>query len=235
MSSAEGGLRELHELHLKLQGVQEKLDHGPRQIKARQQHAARKLAEVETLKEQLKQFRVSTDQKSLQLKSIEVKIADLKAKLNAASSNREFDIIRSQIDADSMAKSVLEDEILEAMEKVDQAQRRIKTAEEEHAAANAETQRVASEVEASAPALRAQAAELDAALKKAETCLPGTIVEGYRRLVQAHGAGALASIENRACTACHAILSPNSLVEVNTGKILFCRSCGRLLYRQAAN
>ena len=231
MSVAGDELRELHQQHLRLQQVQEQLELGHRQLKARQTHAERKLAEIESLKEQFKQLRMATDQKNLQLRSLDSKIADLRAKLNATSSNREYEIIISQVNADVMAKSVLEDEILEALEKVDQAQLKVKTAEREHAAADAETKRVAAEAEAAAPGLRAQAAELEAALKNAEKCLPGSVVENYRRLVQAHGAEALASIENRACTACHAILSPNSLVEINTGKILLCRSCGRLLYR----
>jgi uncharacterized protein len=55
-------------------------------------------------------------------------------------------------------------------------------------------------------------------------------LDSYRRLVHAHGAGALASVENRACTACHAILSPQDNLNVKTGKLIFCRSCGRLLY-----
>ena len=69
------------------------------------------------------------------------------------------------------------------------------------------------------------------ALREAEKILPGGTLEMYRRLVQAHGAAALASVENSACTVCNEILSANSLVELNTGKFIFCRSCGRLLYR----
>jgi predicted nucleic acid-binding Zn-ribbon protein len=231
MNSTANALKDLHDLHLKLQGVQEELDRGPRQIKARQAHATKKTAEIDALKDQFKQLRVASDQKSLQLKTNESKIEQLKIKLNAATSNREFDIIRSQIDADTMANSVLEDEILEAMEKVDEAQQKIKAGEAELATITAETRRIATEIESQAPGLRSQSDEIEGALKQAETVLPETILAQYRRLVQAHGAGALASIHNRACTACNAILSPNMLVELNTGKLLFCRSCGRLMYR----
>lgn len=234
MNSTAHGLRDLHDLHLKLQTVQEELERGPRQIKARQAHATKKTAEIDALKDQVKQLRVAGDQKNLQLKTNESKIEQLKIKLNAAASNREFDIIRSQIDADTMANSVLEDEILESMEKIDDAQQKVKAAETELAAVTAETRRIATEIESQAPALRSQAEELQTALKSAETCLPETVLAQYRRLVQAHGAGALASIANKSCTACNSILSPNMLVELNTGKVLFCRSCGRLMYRADA-
>jgi len=234
MSAAAAGLKRLHELHIRLQELQQQLEHGPRQVKARQQILARKQAEFDAFKAELKQARLIADQKNLQLKTNESKIADLKAKLNQATSNREFDIIRSQIDADVMANSVLEDEILEALEKVDQIQQKIGKSEAEATQLAADVRRVAQEVETTAPKLRAQATELETALREAEKILPGGTIEMYRRLVQAHKAGALASVEGTSCSMCNEILSPNSLVELNTGKFIFCRSCGRLLYRPEA-
>jgi uncharacterized protein len=234
MSAASAGLKRLHELHLRLQELQQQLEHGPRQIKARQQIVARKQTDADTQKAELKTARVLADQKNLQLKTNESKIAQLRAKLNQATSNREFDIIRSQIDADTMANSVLEDEILEVLEKIDQIQLKSKKLDEEIEASAAEVRRIAQEVETAAPKLRAQVAEIEASLREAEKILPHSALEVYRRLVHAHGAGALATVENNACGCCFEILSPNSLVELNTGKFFFCRSCGRLLYRPEA-
>lgn len=234
MNSAAAGLKSLHEIHIKLQELHQKLEHGPRQIKARQQIVARKRAEAESFKGELKQARMLADQKNLQLKTNESKIDQLKSKLNQATSNREFDIIRAQIDADVMANSVLEDEILEVLEKIDQIQQKVKRAEDEAESASAEVRRVAQDVESAAPQLRSHVTELEAELREAEKILPGQAIEQYRRLVQAHGANALASVENNACTSCFEILTTNSLVSLNTGKFLFCRSCGRLLYRTDA-
>jgi uncharacterized protein len=231
MSAAAAGLKRLHELHIRLQELQQQLEHGPRQVKARQQILAKKQVEIDAFKAELKQTRMVADQKNLQLKTNESKIADLRVKLNQASSNREFDIIRSQIDADTMANSVLEDEILEVLEKVDQIQQKIAKADAEATQAAAEVRRYADEVESTIPRVRGQAAEIETSLREAEKILPGTTIEMYRRLVQAHGAGALASVEGKSCTTCNEILSPNLLVELNTGKFIFCRSCGRLLYR----
>jgi uncharacterized protein len=235
MSAATAGLKRLHELHIRLQDINKQLEHGPRQVKARQQILAKKQAEVDVLKAELKQTRMLADQKNLQLKTNESKIEQLRGKLNQAQSNREFDVIRSQIDADTMANSVLEDEILEVLEKVDQQQKKIKQVEDETAQSAAEVRRVGQEIETAAPKLRTQATELQSALSEAEKILPPTAVTTYRRLVQAHGAGALATVENNACTACFEILSANYLVELNTGKFLFCRTCGRLLYRPEAD
>ncbi len=231
MSTAATGLKELHQIHIQLHSVRQKLESGPKQVAARERFAEQKRQEIQKSRDQWKQLKMAADQKSLQLKTNEAKITDLKVKLNVAASNREFDIIRAHIDADTMANSVLEDEILELYEKIDAMQVRIAAGEEEIKKAESEQQRVAQVVAAAEPALENEAQELSVALRSAESALPGTVLETYRRLVQAHGASALASVEGRACTACNAILSPQYCVDVNTGKLVFCRSCGRLLYR----
>ena len=119
MSVTAGVLRELHRIHRQLSDLRERLDRGPKQIKARETNIARLEAELAQLKADVKTARVATDQRQLLLKSGESKILDLKAKLNAANSNREYQALKDQIAADEMANSVLADEILEAMEKID--------------------------------------------------------------------------------------------------------------------
>jgi uncharacterized protein len=233
MNTVASSLRQLHQLHQRLRDVEDRLRRGPRQIESRRQQVERKREELAARREQLKKLRLAADQKSLQLKTNEAKISDLRTKLNQCTSNREYDIIRSQIDADSMANSVLEDEILEALEKVDDVQRSIAASEQEISVAEKEVERVRLEVSTAEPDLTRDAAELKAAIADAERVLPAMLMDGYRRLVQAHGADALAAIENRACTACNAVLAPQELVNLNTGKIVLCRSCGRILYHVA--
>lgn len=230
MSTAAADLRELHQLHLQLEEVCNQLARGPKQIQARRNIVEQREQEIESLKEELTQLKMAADQKSLQMKTNEGKILDLKAKLNTATSNREFDIIKSQIEADTMANSVLEDEILEAYETVDAMQTKIAEAEAARDEAVAEENRVSAEVAEREPGLKAEREKLEAALKTAESTLPTTVRQAYDRLVRSHGATALAPVENKACTVCFSTYSPNLLVELNMGKYVFCRSCGRLAY-----
>lgn len=230
MSTTGAGLKQLHELHLQLREVQSQLEAGPRQIAARRQLQEKKQAELESRRQKLKQVKVAADQKNLQLKTNETKIADLRAKQNGVTSNREYDILRGQIDADLMAKSVLEDEILESLETVDKAQLELKQFEEEVATADGEVKKFVQEVEQRLPGLKQQAEVLQAQVADAEKFLPGDVAAMYRRLVQVHGADALASVENKSCSNCYLSLTTQMLVELNSGKLLFCKSCQRLLY-----
>ena len=231
MSTAASGLAELHQIHIQLKQVQDKLAAGPKRMAAHRQLVEKRAAEADQFRGRLTELRMAADAKSLQLKSNEKQIDDLKAKLNAAASNREFDIIKSQIDADTMANSVLEDEILEILEQADAVRAKIAEVETQQTAATAELERVAAEVTAAEAGLREEAAVFEESLGVAERSLPGEVAVVYRRLVNAHGAGALAAVENKACTGCFALLAPNESVALNVGKYLFCRSCGRLLYR----
>jgi len=230
MDKPTGLLPEIHKLHSQLEAVREKLESGPRKIAAQERILNQKQEELAGCKEKLLELRKSADAKSLQLKTNEAKILDLKAKLNAASSNKEYDIISSQIEADQMANSVLEDEILEALDKVDQGKRNIEAAETAIASQKSQIEAIQREMDASRQDLESKAAALEAALAGKEAELPSEVIDQYRRLVSAHGAGALSSVENDACTACYAILSPQERVTLNMGKILFCRSCGRIMY-----
>ena len=231
MSHAQANtLPELHRLHLAIQEVQEEIDRGPRQLRARSNTTASRLAELEAQRQKQKQLRMLADQKSLQLKTNEAKLEDLKGKLNQAASNREFDIIKGQIEADKVANSVLEDEILETLDKVDKVQAELKKLESDVAIAQAEEKKFASEVDQRRPSLEARLGSLREELQQAETYLPEEIRAAYQRLVQAHGASALSPVENATCTSCYVRLTPQNAVSIESGTIMFCRTCGRLLY-----
>lgn len=232
MAAVTNMLSDLHKLHLQLREVFERLERGPRHLKVRQQMVAQKQTEVEAQREKLKKLKVAADQSGLQLKTNESKIADLKGKLNAASSNREFDIIKSQIEADTVANSVLEDEILDLLEKVDLAKVAVGKLEQELAAAEAEKTRLTTEFASIEGDLRTQVSQFEAAIAGAEVALPEDIKVVYRRLVQAHGSGAFAEVDGSVCTSCYVQMTPQMLMELRSGKLMQCRTCGRLLYVQ---
>lgn len=226
------GLQILHDLHLKLKAVQDELEKGPRLIKAKENTLAKKQAELDVAKAKHTEQRKQADQKNLQLKTNENKLADLNAKLNMASTNREFDILKGQIAADKMANSVLEDEILDCMEQVDALKGKITEAEKAVADAKDDVRKMTDQVAAAEAGLNERAGKLRLAVTEAETVIPAEHVVMYRRLVGAHGADSLASVENNVCTSCYVSLSPQQGVELRGGKFIFCISCGKLIYAQ---
>lgn len=229
MTDTTVGLRELHRLLLKLRDVRDDLDRGPKQITARENLLKRAEVEWDEKREALKQAKAAADRKSLDLKTNEGKLKELQAKLNAVTTNKEFDILRGQMEADNMANSVLEDEILEALDGVDRLQAEIGEAEKRVEHAKTALQKKTAAVAAAEPDLRSDASHLEAKVGTVDGFLAGDVRQKYTRLVSAYGADALAPVDGKVCTSCYTSVTPQSKVLLNSGDIVFC-SCGRLLY-----
>ena len=160
MTAINSGLKEIHDLREKLEQLTSQIEKGPRQVQARQKTVDSKKLELESLRSKLKHLKVGSEQKNLQLKSYEGRIHDLEGKLNSVSSNREYDALGNQIAADKMANSVLEDEIIEALEGIDKMQSEIVAFENELITVELERTAFGNTVTQKEPELRRQIEEL---------------------------------------------------------------------------
>lgn len=223
-------LRDLHQLHRRIQNLREQIDRGPRQVEARRQFLAARSSDLEAFRNEAKRLRMSMDQKELQLRTNETKITERKRQLNEAKTNKEYSALLHQIDADKMSNSVLEDEILETMTRTDQKKGEVAQLEQELARSQAEFAKLEAEVSERAKFLDEQLAQAEGALREAETSLPTEARETYVRLVQARGADCLAAVEDETCAGCFTSITPQTHNELLMNRLVFCKSCGRLLY-----
>ena len=140
-------LRVLHH-KLKLQTeYQSQIARGPRKIELAKATEAKMVAELEAAKEDLTKAKLAAHERQLQLSEREAKIEDLKGRRNAAESNKEYQLLNDQIAADEQANSVLSDEILELLEKIDSLEASAAEAKENHEKSQAETNKVTQAVE----------------------------------------------------------------------------------------
>ncbi len=229
MTPINAGLKAIHDLREQLEERTRQLKDGPLQIASRQTTINTKRAALEAQKLKLKQLKVASEQKSLQLKSNEDRIRDLESKLHAVSSNREYDALRTQIAADKMANSVLEDEIIETLERVDEMFADVTEAEAGIVRIEAELKTFSAAVHEKEAGLRQEIEELTVKVSDVESVLPPDVIPVYQRLVAAYGAKALAPVKERSCGSCYIGLTSQVMVELKSGKIKFC-TCGRLMY-----
>ncbi|WP_298868753.1 hypothetical protein [uncultured Gimesia sp.] len=230
MSTTAAGLKTLHHLYLRLHDVNQKLERGPKRVQFKEQFALQQEDILNSEKEKVTELKKQVQQKNLDLHSNEAKILELKGKLNSAASNKEFDIIKGQIEADTMANSVLEDEILELMEKIDAAEMEVQSCVSKKNAAEEDAKKTAQEFEAARNSLDEEIEECKRAIAESEQIIPENVKVLFQRLVRSHGAGALANVEGRFCSACNVLIEPQLRVELNSERFVFCKSCGRLLY-----
>ncbi|MEI6036539.1 MAG: C4-type zinc ribbon domain-containing protein [Planctomycetota bacterium] len=223
-------LRTLHRLHQQLADLKDRLAAGPRQLLARGKLLESSEAARAVIQDNIKKAKVLADQKQLQLKSDEAKILDLDSKLNACKTNREYQTLRDQIAAARMASKVLEDEILEALERIDTVKKTLPTAEAEVASIKKQLADTRSQIDGETATLEAEVTRISGDLTVAEAELPTDSLESYRRVAKSKGADSLASVEGESCGGCFQQITGNMVAELKMGKIIACRSCGRLLY-----
>lgn len=223
-------LRELHRLHKQLSDLRARIQRGPKQIRAREANLAKMAEELAKLETEQKAARVRSDQKQLQLKSGEQKVEDLKSKLNAAASNREYQALKDQIAADQMAGSVLSDEILETMEKIDELAGQVAEQAQKIASSKEDLEKAEQALRDQAGMLDADVKRVEAELEKAESALPEDFRKHYQRLVASKREDAMAEVQGEVCGGCCQQLTPNSMAELSMGRGIVCRHCGRLIF-----
>ena len=202
-------MRQLHRIHQQLGDLRDRLERGPKQIKAREANITRLEGELTQAKANSKTARVTADQKQLLLKTGEGKILDLKTKLNQASSNREYQALRDQIAADEMANSVLADEILEGLEKIDELHKIAADAEQNVAKGKEELAKIQQQVRDQDGSLADDVQRLEGELKEAEKELPADFRDAYQRIVKSKGSDAMAPIEGENCGGCYQNITAN--------------------------
>ena len=223
-------LRTLHRIHRQLADLQDQLAAGPRQVAARSRLAEAAEAKKTAAQDDVKKARMAADQKQLQLKSAEAKNRDLEGKLNACKTNREYQTLTEQIAADTMALKVLEDEILEALERIDALKPSVPAAEAEVQTAKRLLAEATAKVAAETGRLEGEVARVRVELEAVEKELAADVREKYERVVKHKGADGMAAVEGQSCGGCFQQITGNMLSELMLGRVVMCRNCGRLLY-----
>lgn len=230
MDATASALRELHRIQRQLRDLRGRRERGPKQITAGEALVARLKAEIERIESEAQAARVAVDQKQLQLRSNEDKIASLQGKLNTCKTNREFQALKEQIAADTMANSVLEDEILEAMQKADDYAPLVEQAQSALKEGDAELAAVRERVTNETATVESEISRVESELAVAEGNLPGDLRETYSRAVRSRGSDAMAEVEDDVCGGCYQQVTPNALNELLLERVVVCGGCGRMLY-----
>jgi uncharacterized protein len=224
-------LETLHRIHRQLGDLRDRQERGPRQVRAREAIVAKIETELAAAQDAVKQSKMTADRKQVDLKASEQKIADWKVKLNACSSNKEYQTLVEQIAAGEMAGSVLADEILEGMEKSDQLEKTVAEVKSRRDASKTDLSKVRDSVVQESQLVAGDIKRLEDELAEAEKQLPGDFRDDYRRVIRAKAADGMARMADGVCDGCGQQVTLNMQNQLLLSKPVFCTACGRLLYR----
>jgi hypothetical protein len=230
MTSPIDALRECHRLRRHINNLKEELERLPRLIKGQHARAAAVEKSYHDAQDALKKLKVSITTNEKTLKQTHEQIEKYKRQLNEAKATKEFDALKTEIATTETTFRNLEDEILtQIAQSEDDATKlpimdgQVKKAKAE--AADFEKTKLERKQQLDEELKRAQQE-----LSTAEVSLPGDMGEQYRRLTKVRGNDALSLVTDKICSACYTAITTQNQNDLSQGKLVMCKSCGRMLY-----
>jgi predicted nucleic acid-binding Zn-ribbon protein len=231
MTTTANSLREIHSLHQRSKAIRDRLLSVPKTIVARQAQVARKQDTLDKAKKDIQQIKVSKGLKEVQRKSLLGKIDDYSSKLLTVKKNEEYKAIQNEIALVKSQVNKVDDEIIDFEIDLEDRDASVKLLEADLKKAQddlATYQKQSTEAKAGE---EAKLEELAHSLLNAEAVINPDIREQYQRVIRQRGAEAMAVVESGACMGCNMSVTSQMLNDlINCDTLVFCRSCGRILY-----
>ncbi len=171
------------------------------------------------------------DKKDLDLKANEGEIAKYNVQLNSIKTNKEYTALRSEIGVKKADMSVLEDELLETMSKLEKV-------DQEHSKATEDLRNEEESLKELIVSVEADIKEADTEIEKIKNdqkkyldSLDEYTLTQYNRLSNIKDGKAVVAVVGNVCGGCFMNITTQTLNSLIGGKdLVFCRSCSRILY-----
>lgn len=231
VARALGLLRALQSTDSELRELARLLDAKPKELDAARDRVAQEEQAVAGLQEDAKKAQMGIDRLELELRAGEEKIAGLRLQQNGAKSNREYKAFQDEIDNIRNDNSMIEDQVLELMAEVEaKADREAKArrnVEEEQLRMGEAKEAITAEMEQ----IRSEYEETETRRDKLAEQVGPKYLAHYQRLVRNRDGMAAVPARNGTCAGCFINLPPQTInALMGEHELVFCHSCGRILY-----
>lgn len=223
-------LLDVQKFDLKIRDMEMETATIPELIKERDKAVDEKKAELAELKEQIEERKKVQRQAERRLEIKQEELAKYNSQLPLLKTNREYKAVLVEIDLVEKEISNCEEEVLIAMDAIEELEAKKREKEEE-------TKKIEEETENEKERLRENQRALEKSLEGTRserdslaTTVDDTLLGEYDRIRLRKGGLAIALIEDESCGACHMLLPPQVVNEAIGGQIKLCPSCSRLLF-----
>jgi predicted nucleic acid-binding Zn-ribbon protein len=225
-------LEQIHAIQTQLGNLNGRLRRGPLLLKTQEGNIQKCAAKLEQLREEHRRLIAEAKQKEQEVNAHDQAIAKRKLQLQEAKTNKEYQALQIQIQADEAARGAMDDAALEAMEKADKFTQNFPPVEAEVQKAQELYDTTKQKFFADKPHIESEIADYNKQLQSEEVKMPKEFREVYDRLVRSVGGeNALAVVEDQKyCGGCNYQVPVNSLAQILAKKPITCSSCARLLY-----
>lgn len=235
MTTTANSLREIHSLHQRAKAIQDRLTSHPKSVAARNALVNKKQATLDEVKKDIQQVKVAKGLKEVQRKSLLQKIEDYSTKLLSVKKNEEYKAIQNEIALVKSQVNKVDDELIDYEIDLEDKAEKLTALEAEFQKTKSDLADFVKKAADDRPGDEAKLAELSKQIAEAESIIPVEIRDNYQRVIRQKGADALALVEDGACTGCFMAITSQMLNDlINCNTLVFCRTCGRVLYMAEA-
>lgn len=238
-----GRLLKLQDLDRKRDRLQRKLDEVPVKLGAQREAVEAADGALSEHRSLLQVLRTETQRTELEMAEKESARDKVKTMMNAPKlTAKEYSVLQEQLAGVLADISSLTDRAVAAMERIEEAEKRLTELQGELEAAQGRHDQEKEKLEGSLSGVRGELEELNTRRKDLASPIPADILSSYERVRRKHKqalsaiAGTLDRVAGRIgndlhCSNCYMSIPANDALEVLAGKkLLSCKSCGRLLY-----
>lgn len=170
--------------------------------------------------------------RELEAKGLDQKIKELNERVYSGriTNPKELDGYAKDLEMHKRNRSALDDKLLELMEAIDQAQKRV--TEKANVLKQIQAKRAGDleHLTHEQHALANRLSELDAEREKTRAALPTDLLRTYDQLYRTKAGRAVTQLKHNACGVCGMSVPTGLVNRLRTGEeIIFCSSCGRIL------
>ena len=226
-------LKQLQGIDVKIYDLEEKLKNIPQRLEELRQGLEEKKVQVDNLKNELKTLQVERKGKELTLQAEEEKIKKLEGQLYQIKTNREYSSLQTEIGGKKADNSLLEEEILLLLDRIDEENRKLegenKLLAELREELNAEETVLNNERES----IEKELSNLKTQRGEMASRIDSSLVSRYEKIARGKGGMGMALLKDGTCHGCFMKVPPQVSNELRLGnKIVRCENCSRILYEE---
>ncbi len=220
----------LQQVDLELDVIEEKLENYPKEIYRYQEELENSKKSIAKAKEELEQMKINKNEMEQQLEQNTDTMKNGEKRLFEIKTYREYEALQKEISEAKSTNGSFEEEILQAMEVIEDLENHINEKEQELSEKEKESEQLINDYEAKISELK-QTQEIKTREKqKVLSLIKPEILPIYEKIKARNGI-AIAPARNEICTGCNMNIPPQLFNEVLTlTRVIQCPNCQRILY-----
>lgn len=226
-------LYELQDYDIKIDDIKKQMEDAPALIEEKQKDLESKKHEFEEKKKGFVALNSLKKEKEALLDSKEKAIGKHSMELNSVKSNDTYKALLLEIEKAKADKSVIEDEILELMDKIDAENKIVKDSENE---LKEYEQKIKNEISAIESSVRQHSDEIkniEAEREAHKLKVSKIILEQYERIREGRDGQGICIVDAESCGGCGMVLRPQLINQAQKcTELVFCDNCSRILLKK---